>query len=167
MKQSGIVLGVLAALAIALVPVAASAQAEYPNRPIKMTVPFAAGGVVDVIGRLWACNTHLFPGGGLSLFASFRVFLDDHGLRLDDVPEICSRMLTPERRATHKFASDFFTDLAAIVAETVRRRRAEADQQTRRREDIQTRHLAASPRLLIESLRSQIGRGVEESEESA
>jgi len=129
-----------------------------------LVVPFE---VRAVIGRLWACNTHLFPGGGLSLFASFRVFLDDHGLRLDDVPEICSRMLTPERRATHKFASDFFTDLAAIVAETVRRRRAEADQQTRRREDIQTRHLAASPRLLIESLRSQIGRGVEESEESA
>ena len=54
MKRSGIVLGVLAAWAIALLPVASPAQTDYPNRTIKMIVPFAAGGVVDVIGRLWA-----------------------------------------------------------------------------------------------------------------
>jgi len=129
-----------------------------------LVVPFEVRGV---IGRLWACNTHLFPGGGLSLFASIRVFMDGHGLRVEDVPEICTRMMSPDRRAGHKFASDFFTDLASIVAEVVRRRRSETEQQKRRREDVQTRHLAVSPRLLIESLRSQIGRGVEESEESA
>ena len=54
MKRSSIVLGVLTAWAIALLPVASPAQTDYPNRTIKMIVPFAAGGVVDVIGRLWA-----------------------------------------------------------------------------------------------------------------
>jgi tripartite-type tricarboxylate transporter receptor subunit TctC len=32
----------------------AFAQAAYPDRPIKLIVPFAPGGVVDAVGRLWA-----------------------------------------------------------------------------------------------------------------
>jgi len=45
----------LAALsASALVPLAAFAQAKYPERPIRLVVPFAPGGVVDVVGRHWA-----------------------------------------------------------------------------------------------------------------
>src|SRR3954452_12472041 len=31
----------------------ASAQGKYPDQPIRLIVPRAAGGVVDVVGRLW------------------------------------------------------------------------------------------------------------------
>jgi tripartite-type tricarboxylate transporter receptor subunit TctC len=38
----------------ALGPFPASAQGKYPDQPIRLIVPRAAGGVVDVVARLWA-----------------------------------------------------------------------------------------------------------------
>jgi len=38
----------------ALGPAPASAQGKYPDQPIRLIVPRAAGGVVDVVARLWA-----------------------------------------------------------------------------------------------------------------
>src|SRR5262249_13801806 len=32
----------------------AFAQASYPTRPIRLMVPFSAGGVVDAVGRQWS-----------------------------------------------------------------------------------------------------------------
>src|SRR3970040_790663 len=46
--------GLAALSASALAPLAAFAQAKYPARPIRLVVPFAPGGVVDVVGRHWA-----------------------------------------------------------------------------------------------------------------
>ena len=43
----------LASVSAAL-PSFAFAQAKFPERPIKLVVPFSAGGVNDVVGRQWA-----------------------------------------------------------------------------------------------------------------
>src|SRR5687768_7889018 len=51
--------GLLAALAVSIaallvLPDPASAQAPYPTRPVKIIVPFAAGGVADITVRIVA-----------------------------------------------------------------------------------------------------------------
>ena len=52
MRPARLVIAILAALALA--PAAASAQAPYPNRVIRMIVPFPAGGATDVFARHYA-----------------------------------------------------------------------------------------------------------------
>jgi tripartite-type tricarboxylate transporter receptor subunit TctC len=42
----------LAFLIAVLAPFAAGAQGEYPTRPVRVIVPFAAGGVIDVVTRI-------------------------------------------------------------------------------------------------------------------
>ena len=51
MNRREILGGGLAFSASALTPLPAFAQAKYPERPIRLVVPFAAGGVVDAVAR--------------------------------------------------------------------------------------------------------------------
>lgn len=45
---------VTAAVTSATVPLLAHAQADYPSRPVKIIVPFPAGGTSDIMGRMIA-----------------------------------------------------------------------------------------------------------------
>src|SRR5688572_26014177 len=51
MNRREILSGGIALSASALAPLPAFAQAKYPERPIRLIVPFAAGGVVDAVAR--------------------------------------------------------------------------------------------------------------------
>jgi len=58
MKGRGVrrrdVLGLSAAAALAMIPRLAPAQSRYPDRPIRLVIPFTTGGVNDAVGRPWA-----------------------------------------------------------------------------------------------------------------
>lgn len=55
MKRRDVLALALAALSVpALVPRPACAQAKYPDRPIRLVIPYPPGGVYDATGRPWA-----------------------------------------------------------------------------------------------------------------
>jgi len=54
MRRRDFLAGGPAAALAGLVPIAGLAQSGYPTKPIHLVVPTSAGGVHDVIGRIWA-----------------------------------------------------------------------------------------------------------------
>ena len=95
MRRRDLLASGLAALsAPALLPSAAFSQAKYPDRPVRLIVPFPPGGAFDTIGRPWGerIKTHLGgaivieniggAGGGLGAAAAARSRPDGYTLLL-------------------------------------------------------------------------------------
>jgi tripartite-type tricarboxylate transporter receptor subunit TctC len=53
-RRDALVLGLATLSARALAPRSAVAQSRFPERPIRLVIPFAPGGVYDAVGRPWA-----------------------------------------------------------------------------------------------------------------
>ena len=105
------------------------------ENPLLLLPPGAARAALS---KLWMANSHLFPGA-LALATTLRLYLDDHGLTIPDMVDVCHRLLAPERRATHRFASDLIADLSGLVAEVLKRRAAQERQDERKRLDHKER----------------------------
>jgi tripartite-type tricarboxylate transporter receptor subunit TctC len=53
-RRDILILGLSSASIVSLNTCSAFAQGRYPEQPIRLVVPRSAGGVVDVVARLWA-----------------------------------------------------------------------------------------------------------------
>lgn len=53
MNRRGILALSFGLAAAAAWPLAASAQGQYPSRPIRVVIPFPPSGVMDIVGRMW------------------------------------------------------------------------------------------------------------------
>jgi tripartite-type tricarboxylate transporter receptor subunit TctC len=60
-QKGGLTLAVAGALAL-IVPIPAAAQTKFPERPLRLVVPFAPGGVNDIVGRRYAQELTRFIG---------------------------------------------------------------------------------------------------------
>ena len=54
MHRRHVLAGGITALALSFISLAAAADRDYPRQPIRLVVPRSAGGVVDIVARLWA-----------------------------------------------------------------------------------------------------------------
>lgn len=118
------------------------------------------------VNKLWVCYSHLIPSA-LALASNLRVWMDEHGLQLDEVEKICKRMMSPEMQSRNKFASDLISGLAYFAAEVVKQRRSQEAREERERDHESASVQAVSVASTLARLREQIGRGFEDEGESA
>ena len=107
-------------LALAMSFTAAQAQTTYPQRPVKLIVPYAAGGSADIVARLvtdeWAkklggvmvVDNRAGAGGNLGVDAVAKSAADGYTIGLQTVSLAINPALTP------KMPYDTLKDLAPI-----------------------------------------------------
>src|SRR3981189_491683 len=92
-RREVVTLGLMVLSAPAIVSRRTRAQSRYPDRPIRLVVPFTPGGVNDAVGRPWADKMKSLlgtvvveniggAGGGLGAAAVARARPDGHTLLL-------------------------------------------------------------------------------------
>ena len=108
------------AAALAVAPSLASAQGAWPNRPVKLVVPFGAGGATDIIARLisqklgdlWGQSVVVDykPGAGTVLGTDFVAKSAPDGYTMGMV--ITAHVINPSLRASMPF--DTLKDLSGV-----------------------------------------------------
>ncbi len=108
--------------ALSLVAVHGNAQAQYPNRPIKLIVPYAAGGSVDAFARVIAPSLEAKlkqpvvidnvagAGGAIGVNKAVKSSPDGHTILMGIVSDV---VLAPLTESTVTYT---YEDLAAIGA---------------------------------------------------
>src|SRR5438094_183816 len=92
-RRDVLALGLSALAARAAMPPPAFAQSKYPDRPIRLVIPFTTGGINDAVGRPWADKMKTLlgtvvveniggAGGGLGAAAVARARPDGYTLLL-------------------------------------------------------------------------------------
>lgn len=93
------------------------------------------------VGFFWALNKHLLPTP-TPLALRFQVWIAKEGLTAAEVRSVLNTLVSPERAAGHRFASDLLADLAADVAAILRQRRQREEQERRRQEAVKAEEQA-------------------------
>jgi tripartite-type tricarboxylate transporter receptor subunit TctC len=111
----------LSFVALSLSPDAARAQAKYPDKPVRVIVPFAAGGATDIIARLLTQGlTETFgqsvvienrPGAGSNLGANAVARSDADGYTL----LIASSAIIASPALYRNLSYDIFKDLTPVA----------------------------------------------------
>ena len=90
------------------------------------------------VAVLWMCNAHLLPSS-LALCSTLRVY-SEHGITSEQIATIVRRLLDPERRQRHKFASDLIADLSGLVAESIKSSKVREEANARRQDADEWRY---------------------------
>jgi tripartite-type tricarboxylate transporter receptor subunit TctC len=135
-RRDFLVMGGTVLASAALRPLPALAQRNYPDRPVKLIVPFAPGGASDVVGRLWAdrmkgvlgavvVENRASGGGALGTTEAARAPADGYTLLLSNTSTqvlIPALMKTPAYDPLRDFAGIYIlcdSPISIVVHEAV------------------------------------------------
>src|SRR5689334_22671251 len=118
------------AAALSVLPARLSAQSHYPNRPVRMVVPYAAGGPTDIVTRLIAqkyserLGTQFFVenigggGGNIAMGRVAKMPADGYTLLMINPTYVVNPTL--HREIPYRFGQDFdMVSLAVLTTHVI------------------------------------------------